>query len=349
MTTQREPSPSLAEWRSLYDAAIRIKELAPWEWMSEADMFCVQDPETREIGYVSVTGALGEHLSITAYLGALAFHKFWYIHQNPEHVYTHPEELMEMRQLQASFEDRSELTKRDRDVIKKLGLKFRGRQAWPLFRSMLPGYFPWHLEPWEARFLTHILEQTLEVAPRLMEDPDAILPDDVIEGPYLIRTPRQQGEELVWGDEWRSVPKPELTLALAMDTELLERVARLPKAAGASVEMDFFAIFAKIQGSPQDRPVLPYILMMVDRGNGMILNFDMMIPSPHLADVWEQIPYKTVEAFAKLGALPQVVYVQNEFLASLLGSLTDSLGFEVRVTSAFRHLDEAREFLSSRL
>jgi hypothetical protein len=32
-----ETAPTFDEWRTLYQAAIRVKELAPWEWMSETD------------------------------------------------------------------------------------------------------------------------------------------------------------------------------------------------------------------------------------------------------------------------------------------------------------------------
>jgi len=37
------------------------------------------------------------------------------------------------------FEDRDGLDKQDREVIKKLGLKFRGAHAWPMFCSYRPG------------------------------------------------------------------------------------------------------------------------------------------------------------------------------------------------------------------
>jgi hypothetical protein len=33
-----ENTPTLEEWRRLYDAAIRVKGIAPWEWMTETDV-----------------------------------------------------------------------------------------------------------------------------------------------------------------------------------------------------------------------------------------------------------------------------------------------------------------------
>ena len=38
-------TPTMDSWRSLYEAAIQIKELAPWQWMFEGQVFGVQDPD----------------------------------------------------------------------------------------------------------------------------------------------------------------------------------------------------------------------------------------------------------------------------------------------------------------
>ena len=75
-------TPSLEEWRKLYKAAIQIKEVAPWEWMEETDVFGIQNPKTDELGFVSVMGMLGEHYAIAVYLGAEALNRFWQIHRN---------------------------------------------------------------------------------------------------------------------------------------------------------------------------------------------------------------------------------------------------------------------------
>ena len=77
--------------------------------------------------------------------------------------------LLEIPNLQASFENREVLEGEDRGIIRQLGLKFRGRNAWPMFRSYRPGFFPWLIDSHEAELLTCALEQVLVVAPRLGE------------------------------------------------------------------------------------------------------------------------------------------------------------------------------------
>jgi hypothetical protein len=74
------------KWLPLYEAADRIKELAPWEWMEESDVFGVQDPDSGEIGFVSIMGLLGEHVCVGVYLGVNALHQFWTLTNIPEDI-----------------------------------------------------------------------------------------------------------------------------------------------------------------------------------------------------------------------------------------------------------------------
>lgn len=68
---------ALEVWSRLYQAAIRVKELAPWEWMQETDVFAVQRSGTDELGFVSVIGLLGEHYAVAVYRGTEGLYGFW--------------------------------------------------------------------------------------------------------------------------------------------------------------------------------------------------------------------------------------------------------------------------------
>jgi len=219
--------------------------------------------------------------------------------------------------------------------------------AWPMFRSIKPGHFPWYLTDWEARFLRHVLEQTLALAPRLLESPDLLLPEDEESDLYLVRVPRLEGDEMVWGDSWIAVPEPGSTISLVMDSDLLQSVKQLPRR-NVSLEMDFFAILAQIQDKPGTRPFLPYMLLTVDHESGMILDSKLMLADPDLESMWAQIPLSIVELFAKLEGVPKTVYVRDHFLGSFLGTLTNELDFNMRVSPALRQLDSAKRFLIDR-
>ena len=111
---------AISQWGSLFDSAMRIKQLAPWEWMSETDIFGVKNPESDEFGFVSIMGEAGEHFGVALYRGYRALYDFFNLQFDEEQKqYEYPELLLEIPQIQASFEDRADLEPWDYQLIRK--------------------------------------------------------------------------------------------------------------------------------------------------------------------------------------------------------------------------------------
>ena len=335
-----EPRPALDEWRRLYEAAIRIKEVAPWEWMEEVDIFGVQNPETGELGFVSVMGMLGEHLALALYQGAEGLQAFWEFEAIAD--YAPPEALLGLPHLQASFEDREYLSSEDRAVIKKLGLSFRGRQAWPLFRSYRPGFCPWYLEPAEARFLAHAVEQAADVTLRFRENPEILTTSE--EDSYLVRVPREEDGALVWEDRVLKVPAPEPEpIPIPMDLDVLDEAKELPRVRNL-LEVDFFAVPAYI-GEKGVRPFYPYMLLVVESESGLIVGTELLEPKPSLKEMWGRVPLTLLSQLVRLGIVPERIRVRTPFLCQMLQPLAGELGLEVTASDTLPALDEAKEEL----
>ena len=157
----------------MYAVVGRIKEIKPWRFMEKDDLFGVQFRGSEKLGYVSIMGLLGEHLVVTVYLGADALKTFFEIQDSPLDLRI-ADRVLEMCLLMLSFEDRDEFEPLELELIRELGLKFRGWLAWPLFLSYLPGYAPRHLDAGEVERLTVVLEQTADVAEHIKDNPDLI-------------------------------------------------------------------------------------------------------------------------------------------------------------------------------
>lgn len=238
------------------------------------------------------------------------------------------------------------MSQKDRDVIKQLGLKFRGRQAWPLFRSYRPGYVPWYLEAEEAEFLVCALEQVLDVAPRFREHPQMLTPGD--DATYLARVPRETGASLTWEDQPATIPPDQpVSIPLAMDMEALQWLKQAPRSQ-ARLEVDFFWLLAHI-GEKGERPYYGYMLMMVDAASGMLLGNELLRPEPTLEAMYGLIPAVVVQQLARLGLVPREVSVRSGLMFDLLQLLTDDLGFTVSEVESLLALDSAREFLMQQL
>src|ERR1051326_2102479 len=95
---------STEESRTLFALAARVKELAPWEWMDESEVFGVQNPEKGGLGFVSVMGMAGQHLAVAVYVGAEGL--YGVLNFASQETITNPDQLLDIPQLQASFENR---------------------------------------------------------------------------------------------------------------------------------------------------------------------------------------------------------------------------------------------------
>jgi hypothetical protein len=332
--------PTEAEWKRLYDAALAFRDTAPWTWMTEERVFGIQDPEAGETYYACIMGELGEHLALALYEGGAGLAGLWQMRLDPPE---HPmEALLLQRCLMASFEDREGLEQQDRDVLKRLGLKVRGRGAWPLFRSYLPGYAPWFITGAQARSLTTGLEQALLASQRSKTEPDYVPLPQTPAGPYLVRVP---SETEGWKEEMRSAEAPtaeSLTAAVLVDVERVHRLKdTLPKTQGV-VEMDGFVSPAGVRGGDGGRPYFPTVILSVDQKSGMVLGSYLSEPGAISQNFGEQF----LEIAENLQMLPARVHVVSEEVQAFLEPFAGPLGVQVRRVRRLKMLDEARDSLS---
>jgi hypothetical protein len=323
--------PSTDEWRVLYQAAVAFRDAAPWRWMLDSDVFGVQDPESGEIGYCCVMGNLGQHFALGVYQGSVGLEGYWNVRLAPPGSQTAEAILAVQTCLMASFEDREVLDRRDLEQIQALGLKFRGRNAWPLLQSYRPGYEPWYLTAPEVRFLTVCLEQALDVAARFRANPD-LLPISHPRGRYLVRVPERRGAEWVWKDTVRR-PAPArrpAPPAPPLDEERLRRLRALPAAAGV-LQMDYFYSGGTIQNERHERPYFGQVVLSVDAKTGLILATNIAPVDEAPATLGRQLLAIT-EAMA---ARPARIEVLREDILTVLKPLTTRLG--IRLVRA-RHL-----------
>lgn len=332
-------SPTLEEWKKLYDLMAQVKKLAPWEWMEEDDIFGIQMPATKELGFVSVMGILGEHFAVAVYQGAKGLGGFWNMHsQGPD---LSPEFVLQVPQLQASFENRELIDKTDREVMKKLGLKFRGANAWPQFRSYRPGCFPWHIEKEEAEMLACALEQLLDIAPRFKKDPGIFTPTDN-EHEYLVRVNKDGN----WEDTVLHITfREEKTLDLLMDDDALEHLrAMMP--GKMTLEIDLYMMEEPVQEKRGERPFFPFMLMLADHDSGMILGVDLLTPLPSMEAMWSEVPAVIVEKLAG-GFSPKEIQVKDDMLYILLQPVAEEVGFRLNKQSRLKMIGRARQELQN--
>ncbi len=328
--------PSTQEWMDLYNAALEFKQIECWNWMEDSDLFGVQNPHHGEIAYCCVLGALGEVFGLIAYLGTEGLNG--YLRMQSGEIPSDDIDAIHLQKcLMASYDDRKFLQKKDLQVIKSLGLKFRGPKAWPLFRNYQPGYQPWYLNKEEAIFLTTALQQAREVSLRFKENRGLFNPP--LKDHCLVRVPEQGSTSLKWRDEWLKFPHLEKVEFVIPPVDEI-RVKRIKKMASRRPTIwacDFF--YAPLTIHEGERPFFPYALLWVDDRSGLILKNHLSEHSGYRSDFQNQF----LNLIEEVKFLPQEVCVKKEEAFKLLEPMTSKLEIKLILTKKVRALEEARK------
>jgi hypothetical protein len=334
----KETAPTLREWKELYQAAREFKELACWEWMLDSDNFGVQDSEIREVGYCCILGHLGEVFALAVYLGSEGLDGYLKTATGVFAPQSSHDILHLQRCLMASFEDRSSLQKKDLATINRLRLRFRGKSAWPLFRSYRPGHQPWHLTRAEALFLTLVLRQTMDVALRCRENPALLKPPK--EGYYLVRVPANEEKGFSWKDTWykpepyKEPPPP----SPHIDEIRLKRIKRGIATQQGTWEVDYFYGPMVIQEAPDERPFYPLVFLIVDSQAEYVL-------SVHLADresCAEEFQEHFIDLAEGVNTLPKKLLVARREAHALFQPVCAKLGIGIEIVPSLSALEDAR-------
>ena len=328
-------------WRRLYDLAAQVRSMEPWLWMEETDVFGVEDAGSDETVFVSVMGLLGEYHAIAVYPGAKALMQFWQMQNAPDRE-TIADMLSGIHHAHAAFGKKSDLEREEKERIETLGLKFKGANAWPYFRSFRPGWCPWMVDAQEARWLILALEQLLDVAPRVQKN-RRILGSGGPEHPYLVRVHSAVDAQSAWHDTHKPCPPPATTFRITVSNSLLDAV-RAMEPSGLTIELDVTPSFMPV-GKKGARPQTPYLMMAVESASGFILGVELLTVEGALEDLWAQIPGKFLEMVKRNQVRPAGLALRTPWVFMVMEGLCKNLDIEVKPDPELQALTQARRSL----
>jgi hypothetical protein len=335
MLIMPNPKPSVKDWKELYQAATDFMKIKPWAWLSDSDLFGVQNPQNGEIGYCCIMGELAEVYALAVYLGSEGLESYLKIQTGAIDA-DDPDVLHIQKCLVASFEDRESLEKEDLQTIKKLGLRFRGSRAWPQFRSYLPGYVPWFVTKEEARFLALALQQAIEVALRSKEDSGILKPPK--RGLVLVRVPGLADEKAGWEDVWVKplAPEKDDQPVAPVDELRVQRIKKHIRKRTGTWEIDFFYFPAPVQQG--ERPYFPRTGIIIDHNKGFVLHNWLAPPWSFFYEFRESL----LSFVEKNGILPKRILVSKPESLWMLNSIAAALSIDLKMVDMLEGINELR-------
>jgi hypothetical protein len=294
--------------------------------MDDEDLFAVENPDGGEMSYCSILGSGGEEFGLGMFVGEDGYDRYAKLMAEEVDLEDFEESMM-MRSISMLFVDRDTLQKKDRGIIRSLDLRFRGRNAWPFFRSQQPGYVPWFLEKGESVFLTAAIQQSLVVADEVRGgelDLSKGEPRKLVLARYY-----RSGK---WHEEWRKVPT--LSQGQEPHAENIEAV----KEAGLHLlrgrvgglsgcwEIDIFALPMPI-GQVPERPHFPICFLAVEAKLGLVLGANLTEPWLSLSQKQDEV----IQMLRKANQLPREIRVKSDKVRQIMQPITSVLGIKLQV------------------
>jgi len=314
--------PSSEQWLDLHEAFREYCQAAPWQFFDDTHLVTVEHPSGEEKGYCVVLGSGGMEYGLAMYRGDEGLAGYLMLMTGALELGS-LESLDATNALSAMLADREELSKAERDTIRGLGLRYRGRGRWPLFQTFRPAYLPWGLEDGEAVFLTWALRCMTDLA-SLVEKGELTFDREDNPDMFLTRT-FQNGE---WHNRWEPIlfplpsPAPDYP-----DVERLQRLADSKPRTDSVWELGIFFLHAPAREERGGRPHFPVSAMLVETDSGFVIPELFMGPDPSDTDRQEML----VKLLETLPGLPSEIVVGTPRLAQLAESVTGPLGIALSV------------------
>lgn len=321
--TELNPTPaghSLEDWKKLYLLADRFKEMQPWRWMSDIDLFAIYDHASGQTGYCSVMGQADQHYGLAIYIGDQGLYTLVKILDDT----ITDDELIDQHMISLSFENREDLHPHEYQLIKELGLRYRGKKQWPSFQSYRPGMYPWKLNKQEIQFAIKVLEQAIQICERTKEDPS------LIDEPNFKRIFTRESEisdgTVKWKDRWLELnPDQKEKVPLIVDRFELQRIKKNYKMKKLTWEFNLKYFPSPVKDENDERPFFPVMGMCADQSSGLILDAFLVHPSEYKV----QLQKRFVETIAKIGYIPSRILVKNNKSYNFLEEIVTTLKIEL--------------------
>lgn len=339
---ENEISEDNTNWQELFELVDSYKKEKPWEQLFDNQIIIVDIPDVAERAYCCILGNAGEEFGLAVYLGDDGLETLQNMLNN---TYDSHADLMFMqRSILLSLVNRDELEKSDYQLIKRLGLSFRGENQWPMFRSFIPGYYPWFIDQEEIHILKVVLEQVMDASKLYKTRPEQVPPFSSEQ--WLARLPVSGNSELTWENTFM---KPtfqkqvedvhnESFPVLIPELDLKRRRKQLNR---VNMKLEFEAQFflEPVQEEATERPYFPTVIIAVQKKEGLIV-FNELLSRENYE---EELQIAFLNMMEAIGGIPREISMERKDTYKILEPLLKLFSIKVLRVNNLPILSEVRK------
>jgi hypothetical protein len=313
---------NLKQWKELYDITFKIKELKPWEHLWDMDLIVIHLKGREEPCFFSIMGRAGECLGINVYTDNGGLNDFYDIVESAHNEISAEYALLNQNSLCCFFDDRENVPKEQKKLIKDLGFKFRGRNQWIYFESYKSGYFPYIPDEEEVLLLTQCFRELLNAINYYLEEDINV---DFENGEALIRKYSEEKKEWYCYADSILLYEREFPIFEIKDEVLLARLKK-QKVIPAQLELDVFYTNIRLNEQDEfDRPINPKMVVIAEHNDGYIIGQHLNNPNDNDPVTMLNLLLSFIIEYGK----PEKIYVTNPSLICAAEDLCDNLNIDL--------------------
>lgn len=317
-------------WKELYEVALEIRDMAPWEFLWSEDKIGILLPGMEHPVYCSVLGRGG-----TCY-GVCVYHTLrgvWGAETLVQNDMPREQQVRYQECLVFYLGNREELSARDRRILAELGLKFRGKNAWPYFRSLEACCFPVEFSEEEAELMLSVL-RNLFMAIRAIKENRVKCRFD--QGEMVFRTYDSKRDMwLIYADQVK-LPVIHYPQPVISDELLVERLKRMGFLE-ATLEVDLASMGIPVRDKQYPKPFFTRSCIFADHDTGEIELAEPVTPD---AQMFRILVEKLIDWIEKYQGKPEEIIVRDEEMHTMMAGICGQLDIHLNVSSTLEAVDQ---------
>jgi hypothetical protein len=315
-------------WRALFERANELRELAPWNWMSDSELFGVRLAGESIVRWCCVMGAAVELFGLAVYDGDEGFDAYQQIQNNES---DNEEPLYGSDGLLVTFGERESLSPLEVVRAKAAKVSFKGAKAWPQVEITRAGRLPQAIDAEHVARVTELLERALAIVSERREKPEllAVGPDGALP---------------VWSAAGgvarveRVKPQPPAGIEFPAVDELgVKRLAANAERVADTLEYDIYPTQARVDDGAGGA-YIPAVLALVDAVSGVAHCCEIVAPELRHVRAAQQL----LVTFAGLARIPREVRVSRAWVREAVKPTLDALGVRTSFADELPMLEEFR-------
>lgn len=310
---------NLKTWKKLYEITKIWSTKKPWLYLESNDWIQIEFDNTESI-YCTIMGSIGECIGLSIYQSDTGLADLISISREYDDIELSTYMMFNQNCITLYMGNHDEVPNHQKNIIKQLGLRYRGNGNWPYFLSFKKGFMPFDIDDNQAALLIKVMEKLLEIVSYYQEEQI----DVKFEENEMIYAHIENNQ---WQYEAICIPDIDKFIAVIPENEQLINKLKATNYNNAELIIDFNYVGNFVTDPDYLHPINPLLAIVFDKKSEMIVFQEMLKPD----DNEIQLALNFLANYILQHGRPRIIYFKNPIVWCALSELCIQCKIELKI------------------